>query len=77
MNVSIGALDRSRATGLVALTGAAETASSPSARLVTEVAMGVLDLAGRFKMKAIRQFVGRFLSGGSTGELNARGDLET
>lgn len=40
-------------------------------------AQNVLELAGRFKMKAIRQFVGRSLSGGSTGALNARGDLET
>ena len=57
---------RTRAQALVALDAKYEP-----------FAHSVLDLAGRFKMKAIRQFVGRFLAGGSTDTLNARGDLET
>lgn len=39
-------------------------------------AHGVLDLAGRFKMKAIRQFVGRYLSDRSSPAPNARDDFD-
>jgi PAS domain S-box-containing protein len=39
-------------------------------------ARGVLDLAARFKMKAIRQFVARYLTDGSNPGLNVRGDFD-
>jgi CheY-like chemotaxis protein len=39
-------------------------------------AHSVLDLAARFKMKAIRQFVAGYLAEGSAPVVNARGDFE-
>jgi len=56
---------RTRAQALVALDAKYEP-----------FAQSVLDLAARFKMKAIRQFVGRYLSNDAAPVVNARGEFE-